>query len=74
MSHSQARHILIIGAGLIGGSVAKALKAESQSCVITVIDTDESSLKMMREEEVADSAYAALTPEIVNKHSIIITI
>lgn len=53
-------HYAIIGTGLIGGSLAKALKAANDSHRITAIDTDAQALALLHDEGVIDSACTSL--------------
>lgn len=45
-----------IGLGLIGGSIARALKAADPSIHIIAFDPNEESLRMAQEEGIADTA------------------
>ena len=44
-----------IGLGLIGGSVAKALKSYNENIMIKVYDTDSKSLELAFHEKIADT-------------------
>ncbi len=61
----MTQNIAIIGLGLIGGSVAKALKAKHPDCHITGIDTDTESHDIMLSEGAVDKTYEALSEEAV---------
>ena len=52
-----------IGLGLIGGSVAKALKLHNENIIIKVYDTDSKSLEMAFREKIADTVYSFLNEE-----------
>jgi prephenate dehydrogenase len=65
-------HIAIIGVGLIGGSLAKALKARHADCIITGIDTDSTALEIMREEHAIDTSYHEVTAQALKACNILI--
>ena len=48
-----------VGLGLIGGSIARALKANRKDIVIIACDPNEETLKLATEQKIADEAYAA---------------
>ena len=52
-----------IGLGLIGGSVAKALKAHNENIIIKVYDTDSKSLELAFREKIADMVYSFINEE-----------
>ncbi|MBR5597432.1 MAG: prephenate dehydrogenase [Lachnospiraceae bacterium] len=52
-----------IGLGLIGGSVAKALKLHNKNIFIKVYDTDSKSLELAFHEKIADTIYSSITEE-----------
>ncbi len=58
--------ICIIGLGLIGGSLAKAIKRSHPDCCIAAIDSDEDSLKDALAENAIDEATLDLTKGIKN--------
>ena len=47
-----------VGLGLIGGSIARALKANRKDIVIIACDPNEETLKLATEQKIADEAYA----------------
>ena len=49
-----------IGLGLIGGSIARALKAADPSIRIIAFDPNEESLRMAQEEGIADAAVSRI--------------
>ena len=51
-----------IGLGLIGGSIAKALKERTNHCFIKVYDQDQKTLERAKQERTADETYSCLTP------------
>lgn len=53
-----------IGLGLIGGSVAKALKEKNPNLYIKVYDVDSTTLTSAKESNLADETYSALTAEL----------
>lgn len=53
-----------LGLGLIGGSVAKALKSHNENILIKVYDTDSKSLELAFREKIADTVYSSLNEEI----------
>ena len=48
-----------VGLGLIGGSIARALKANRKDIVIIACDPNEETLKLATEQKIADGAYPA---------------
>ena len=52
-----------IGLGLIGGSVAKALKSHNENIIIKVYDTDSKSLELAFREKIADMVYSFINEE-----------
>ncbi len=58
-----------VGLGLIGGSIARALKANRKDIVIIACDPNEETLKLATEQKIADEAYPApcdaLPPAII---------
>ena len=52
-----------IGLGLIGGSVAKALKSHNENIIIKVYDTDSKSLELAFREKIADAVYSFINEE-----------
>ena len=48
-----------VGLGLIGGSIARALKANRKDIVIIACDPNEETLKLATEQKIADEAYPA---------------
>ena len=52
-----------IGLGLIGGSVAKALKSHNENIMIKVYDTDSKSLELAFHEKIADTVYSFMNEE-----------
>lgn len=52
-----------IGLGLIGGSVAKALKLHNDNIMIKVYDTDSKSLELAFRERTADTVYSFINEE-----------
>ncbi|NKB31591.1 MAG: bifunctional prephenate dehydrogenase/3-phosphoshikimate 1-carboxyvinyltransferase [Pseudomonadales bacterium] len=56
MSELVTKQILIIGLGLIGGSIARGLKKASSEIVISACDTNEIALKNALQEGVIDHA------------------
>ena len=53
-----------LGLGLIGGSVAKALKLHNDNIFIKVYDTDSKSLELAFHEKIADTVYSSITEEL----------
>ena len=53
-----------LGLGLIGGSVAKALKLHNNNLYIKVYDTDSKSLELAFREKIADTVYSSLNEEL----------
>ena len=53
-----------IGLGLIGGSVAKALKSHNENIIIKVYDTDSKSLELAFREKTADAVYSFINEEL----------
>lgn len=68
----MTQHIAIIGLGLIGGSLAKALKVAHPDCIITGIDTDTQSHDIMLCESAVDYTYEALSEEAITECTILI--
>ncbi len=52
-----------IGLGLIGGSIAKALKERTYPCFIKVYDQDQSTLIKAKQERIADETYSCFNPD-----------
>lgn len=55
--------ISFLGLGLIGGSVAKALKERNSNCYIKVYDTNQRTLDLSKEDGVADETSAFLSSD-----------
>ena len=53
-----------IGLGLIGGSVAKALKLHNQNIFIKVYDSDSKSMELAFREKIADTVYSSINEEL----------
>ena len=53
-----------IGLGLIGGSVAKALKLHNENIFIKVYDSDSKSMELAFREKIADTAYSCINKEL----------
>ncbi len=53
-----------LGLGLIGGSVAKALKLHNEHIFIKVFDTDSKAMELAMKEQVADKLYTSVTEEL----------
>lgn len=53
-----------IGLGLIGGSIAKAIRTAIPQAKLLAYDTNESSLQLAVSEQVIDSAFSELCPEL----------
>lgn len=53
-----------MGLGLIGGSVAKALKLHNNHIFIKVYDTDSKSMELASQENIADQIYSSITEEL----------
>ena len=53
-----------IGLGLIGGSVAKALKTRNQNIFIKVYDSDSKSMELAFREKIADTVYSSINEEL----------
>ena len=64
--------ITIIGLGLIGGSLARTLKAHGDNVVITGIDPYVEACELLSEAEAVDKTYPEITPEAVEQATIII--
>ena len=54
--------VLIVGLGLIGGSVAKAIKANQICHRVIACDCDEQALKLAKVKEIIDNIVNFLTP------------
>ena len=52
-----------LGLGLIGGSVAKALKLNNDNIFIKVHDTDSKSMELALQEKIADSVFSSINKE-----------
>lgn len=50
-------NITIVGLGLIGGSLAKAIRKNIDVCNLWAIDVDESNLKLAKDEGIIDEGY-----------------
>lgn len=53
-----------LGLGLIGGSVAKALKKRNDHIFIKVFDTDSKSMELAFREQIADTVYSSINEEL----------
>lgn len=53
-----------LGLGLIGGSVAKALKLHNSNIFIKVFDTDSKAMEMALMEKIADQTYSSINEEL----------
>lgn len=53
-----------MGLGLIGGSVAKALKLHNNEIFIKVFDTDSKSMELALQEKIADRIYSSVNEEL----------
>ena len=53
-----------IGLGLIGGSVAKALKLHNDQIFIQVYDTDSNAMELALQEKTADKIYSSINEEL----------
>jgi prephenate dehydrogenase len=62
----------IIGAGLIGGSLAKACREHGLVSHITAVDTDRDSLHLLQAEGAIDAGYETLTSQAVAEAECII--
>lgn len=56
-------HIGFIGFGLIGGSIAKALKTDNPSHIITAYDINNDSLELAKQEGILDIAAEAINEQ-----------
>lgn len=54
--------ISFIGLGLIGGSIAKALKERTSHCYLKVFDKNTSTLEKAKKEGIADEIFSSLVP------------
>ena len=54
--------ISFIGLGLIGGSIAKALKERTNYCYLKVFDQNTNTLEQAKKDEIADEIYFSLAP------------
>ncbi len=57
MDNLSDKNITIVGLGLIGGSIAKAISKNIQVKNIWAVDTDETTLKLATEEKVISKGY-----------------
>ncbi|GJM16926.1 MAG: prephenate dehydrogenase [Thermodesulfobacteriota bacterium] len=64
--------ITIVGLGLIGGSLARALKESNQVGVVVGIDTDEETIKYAFDNEIIDEGASSLNEVIYDSEIIII--
>lgn len=71
MNGMKASRIAILGLGLIGGSLARALRASDYSHQIAAYDTDRNALKHALDENVIDEA-AVLPAEAVRNADLVI--
>ena len=53
-----------LGLGLIGGSVAKALKSHNEHIFIKIFDTDSKSMNLAFQEKIADQIYTSINEEL----------
>lgn len=53
-----------LGLGLIGGSVAKALKLHNNDIYIKVFDTDSKAMDLALDENIADETYSSINEEL----------
>ena len=53
-----------LGLGLIGGSIARALKLYNNNIIIKVFDTDPKALELAFKEQIADITYSAINSEL----------
>lgn len=53
-----------LGLGLIGGSVARALKLRNNNIYIKVYDTDSKAMELALNEKVADETYSSISEEL----------
>ena len=53
-----------LGLGLIGGSVAKALKLHNNHIYIKVYDTDSKAMELALNEKIADETYSSITEDL----------
>ena len=66
-------NICIIGAGLIGGSVAKAHRKAHSDAIINAVDIDADSLALLEEDGIINAGFSQICPEsLQNVNTIII--
>lgn len=53
-----------LGLGLIGGSIAKALKLRNHNLYIKVFDTDSGAMELALQEGIADKTYSVINTEL----------
>jgi prephenate dehydrogenase len=68
----EINSISIIGLGLIGGSLAKALRRVSSSLKIYAVDSCASSIRLAESEGTIDKGFSACCPEVWNSDVIFI--
>lgn len=68
----MSRQMVIIGLGLIGGSMAKALKSQEPDCHIVGIDTDSAARALLLDEGGIDEADARLSPAMTGSADVIL--
>ncbi len=64
--------IAIIGLGLIGGSLAKALKIQNPDIIIIGVDASPEARAVLSEASAVDRTYAEMTSEVMAQASVII--
>lgn len=62
----MAQTFSFIGLGLIGGSIAKALKQAKTDCVIKAYDIDRSTLSTAQKESVVDEIYSEICTDLLS--------
>ena len=66
------KYITIIGLGLIGGSIARALTAAQPDIVIHGVDPSDASRALMEEDDVVTSTHPQLTQAAIERSDTII--
>ncbi len=68
------RYISILGLGLMGGSVARAVRAYLPDTRITVMDSDPAALKLAREMQIADSVTKDAAEAVVGADLVLLAV